>query len=173
MLYMTGRTGVHFPFQNLLRRDPIAHRSRIVPTRPLGAGIGVTSAPRIIDGVDQLRRFINGSRYGWQWNEVSLNELFAAYDERFFENRVLAAGVVSASSGSTIVTVSDVIKTDKRIVIFLRLHAPSIGTADMMSWHYFVELLAEDVGDGDVSTNLPVSKGRSRRGFPDVIIADR
>ena len=162
-----------YRFKKLYSGEPIDYRIRVIPTRPLGAGVGVTSAPVLIKSVEQFRSFVDGAHYGWQWDQARLDDLFKKYNASFFETRVLAAGVVSASSGSTRVTVSGVIKTETGVRIFLRLESPEIGTADMMSWHYFVELLAEDVGDGDVSTNLPVSKGRSRRGFPDVIIADR
>jgi len=164
---------MRFHLKNLFSGEPIAYRSRVIPTRPLGAGVGVTSAPVLIKNAEQFNSFVDGTRYGWQWDQARLDELFKKYNASFFENRVLAAGVVSAGSGSTRVTVSNVIKTDTGVQIILRLESPEIGTADMMSWHYFVELLAEEVGDGDVSTNLPVSKGRSRRGFPDVIVADR
>ncbi len=168
-----GRTDVRFPFNNLYRGEPIAYHDRIVRTRPLSAGIGVTSAPTVIDGVDRLRSFLNGARHDWQWDDARLNEVIEAYDARFFEDRILAAGVVSAGSGSTKVTISDVTRTEAGILIILRLQAPSIGTADMMSWHYFVELFAEDVGDSEVLINLPLSKGVRNPGMPGRIIADR
>ncbi len=161
------------PFSNFYGGESIAHCSRIVPTRPIGAGVGVTSAPVLIKSAEQLRRFLEGTRGGWQWSDALLEELFETYDMRFFENRVLAAGVVSADSGSTSVTVSDVVKTDTGARIMLRLEAPAIGTTDMMSWHYFVELLAGEAGDGELSINLPLSEGKPETRFPGRIVADR
>jgi hypothetical protein len=101
-----------YRFKKLYSGEPIDYRIRVIPTRPLGAGVGVTSAPVLIKSVEQFRSFVDGAHYGWQWDQARLDDLFKKYNASFFETRVLAAGVVSASSGSTRVTVSDVIKTE-------------------------------------------------------------
>jgi len=153
--------------------EPIDFRYRIFRTRPLGSGAGVTSSPSLISSVQELRTFLSGAHISWQWADQSVSELVDAYDEHYFEDHVLVAGVVSAGSGSTRVNITGVSRTEEFLTVIFQLDRPAIGTADMMSWHYFVEIGSSDAGDLPLNINLPITRGNQNRGGRGWTVADR
>lgn len=160
-------------FRKFFQGESVPFRGRVIPTRPLGFGVGVTSEPTLIESIEKLQTFLDSAKHGWQWGSNSIDELLEDYNQAYFHGHVLICGAVSATSGSTQVVVNDVLQTEADLTIMIDMIFPNIGTADMMSWHYFVEIASEEVGERSLKINLPISNGGSHRGGHGFVIADR
>lgn len=137
----------------------------VVKSPPLSSKIGVTDEPVILRSKAEYDTFMRSRRQGWQFTADQLETLGARYSETFFDERALIVGAVGAGSGSTLVEVKGVTDDGTHLIVNIALTAPEIGTMDMMSWHYFVDVAA-DAADGRTAVSTaPPTRGRPIAGI--------
>ena len=135
--FMTGRS---IPFY-----------ARILRTPPLSHTLGVSTNPLMISNRETLVTFLERVKYGWQLKDSDIRNLLDVYNNDFFHKNVLIAGAIGLNSGSIQVGVRDVLQTDDQLSVLFNFTFPEIGTMDMMSWHYFVEIAASDAAGRTVA----------------------
>lgn len=139
--------------------DSIPYNARILRTAPMSYGVGLTTDPVIIYNTEDLCSFLLNAATGWQWKESDLAQMRLVYNDNFFHDKVLIAGVIGLTSGSIQLGVSEVTQTQTKLYVDFSLTYPQFGTSDMMSWHYFIEVSTLDAAGRTPSSNLPSSTG--------------
>jgi hypothetical protein len=129
----------------------IPFSARILRTPPTASTFGISTDPVIFSNGKQLLDYLDEARYGWQFSDDDIDQLLAAYDDDFFLKKVLIVGAIGLSSGSIKVGIEDIIQSDEQLNVLYRFQFPETGTCDMMSWHYFVEISADDASGRTVA----------------------
>ncbi|HHX19448.1 MAG TPA: hypothetical protein GX728_03305 [Clostridiaceae bacterium] len=124
--------------------NSIPFDARILRTPPRECTVGISTNPVIISNVDQLTVHLSKAQNGWYFNDTDVDNLLDVYNREFFRKNVLIAGAVGLNSGSIQVDIKDVIQTDEHLTVLFNFTFPELGTCDMMSWYYFVEVSAND-----------------------------
>lgn len=135
----------------VLSGKSIPFSARILRTPPDAGTAGISTDPVIIYNIKQLSDFFEKSRCGWQFSDDDTDQLLAAYDDKFFLNNVLIVGAVGMGSGSIQVDIEDVIQEDETLTVVYQFEFPEVGTCDMMSWHFFIEISADDAAERTVA----------------------
>ncbi len=131
----------------------IPYFARIMRTIPLAPTLGISTNPVLLNNKDDLSSYLQKATCGWQFNEADVEKLLEVYNDGFFDKKVLIVGAIGLNSGSIQVDVKEVIQTDDELTVLFNFIVPDVGTADMMSWHYFVEIAASDA-DGRKLANF-------------------
>ncbi|NLL91073.1 MAG: hypothetical protein GX222_01450 [Ruminococcaceae bacterium] len=140
----------------LVEGDSIGYFARILRTPPKGKTAGVSTNPVLLNSSDGLNEFLQEALIGWQFAEEDMLLIKAVYNDDFFKDKVLIAGALGLNSGSIQVGIEKVIQTKDYVAVLFNFTFPETGTADMMSWHYFVEVDAgEAEGREAAQTYLP------------------
>lgn len=134
-----------------IKGKSISRFARILRTPPEGEKAGVSTDPLILLSSNDLAKFLEESRVGWQFSEEDERLLKTVYDEDFFQNKVLIAGALGLNSGSIQVGIEDVLQTEDHLAVLFNFTFPERGTTDMMSWHYFIEIEAGEAADREAA----------------------
>jgi hypothetical protein len=138
----------------------IPFSARILRTPPTASTFGISTDPVIFSNGKQLLDYLDEARYGWQFSDDDIDQLLAAYDDDFFLKKVLIVGAIGLSSGSIKVGIEDIIQSDEQLNVLYRFQFPETGTCDMMSWHYFVEISADDASGRTVAKSYLPNIGK-------------
>lgn len=142
----------------------INFESKIMQTAPMACKVGVGEKAVMLHSAGELESYLAGQQRNWQFRSPDINSLQKAYENAFFADHVLIAGVFASNSGSTKIKLRQVTLRNRNLDLLFSIAHPGIGLHNMMSWHYFVAVASEQLpADVVVRTNLPL--GKPRRGF--------
>lgn len=122
----------------------IPFAARMLRTPPTTGTVGISTNPVILHNGEELSDYLAEAQYGWQFSDEDMDELHADYDHEFFRESVLIVGAIGLNSGSIQVGIKDIIKDAERLTVLYDFVFPEVGTCDMMSWHYFIGISADD-----------------------------